>query len=112
MSTTQSMTHATPRFRIGLRVGLVALGLLIAVAVTAVIVALSGGSQTSGANTAAHYPPLIHYHGTGQADATRYLGIAQAHGGGTSATPVASRPAPATHLNCAFIRPEHRCVVR
>jgi hypothetical protein len=93
MSTAQGITQAAPRLRIGLRAGLVALGVLVAVAVTAVIVAFSGGSRTSGAVPTAHYAAP-----TG----------ARIDHRGLRASSVTS--ASARHPNCVFVRPEHRCI--
>jgi hypothetical protein len=47
MSTRQSIQGATPRFRIGHGAALTALGVLIAVAVTIIILALTSASHTS-----------------------------------------------------------------
>lgn len=71
MSTAQSITHAIPRFRIGLRMGLVALGALVALAVAVVILVAAGTSRTSSTSPAAHYAPLIQYPGTGTPPTTR-----------------------------------------
>lgn len=47
MSTPQSTLHLTPRFRIGLRTVLSALGVLVAIAVTITILALTGANHTT-----------------------------------------------------------------
>ena len=72
MSTAQGIPHLTPRFRIGLGTVLTAFGILAAIAVSILILALSGANNTTAASpstasqAAASSTPEIHYLGPRQ----------------------------------------------
>jgi len=124
MSTTQSIPHVTPRFRIGPRTVLTALGLLIAIAVTITILALTA-HHTTGANhhtstTATHTHPASNYPSLSQAPSRnapsatgyQYLGSAQPRTGVMSATTTIANPPTTKPHTCIFVSGENRCVAR
>jgi hypothetical protein len=92
MSTTQSIGTTAPRLRIGLGTRLIALGVLVAVALTVVILALTGGSRTSSAIPTSHASALRQYPGTGQPYGTGSHGAAQA-----------------PPSKCVYLQADHRC---
>jgi hypothetical protein len=72
---TQSIPHVTPRFRIGPRTVLSAVGLFIAIAATITILALTANHTTAATpatapHPAARYTPQTHYLGPRQEQAT------------------------------------------
>jgi len=94
MSTPQSIPHLTPRFRIGLGTTLTALGVLVAIAVSILILALTGANNTTVATpvtasqAASGSTPQVHYLGPRQEQAAT-----DAHSGGTRPTAGAGNPA-------------------
>lgn len=100
MSTPQSIPRATPRIRIGLGTVLTALGVLAAVAVAIIIVALTGANHTTATNPVA--APQAVGASTPQ---TRYLGPRQEHAAtnpprGQATSPAAGAGNPAAHYAC------------
>jgi hypothetical protein len=84
MSTAQSIPHLTTRFRIGLGPLLTAVGVLVALAVTITILALTGTHHTTVAT-----PVTASQAASASTPQTRYLGPRQAQAalhGGTTAT--------------------------
>jgi hypothetical protein len=75
MSTTQGISHLTPRVRIGFGTVLAALGVLVAIAVTIGLLALTSANHTAAAIPSATSPavagsaPEIHYLGPRQTSA-------------------------------------------
>jgi hypothetical protein len=94
MSTPQSIPHFTPRFRIGLRTGLSALGVLVAVAVTVIGLALTGAHHATVAT-----PVTAPQAAAGSMPQTHFLGPRQEQAAsGATATTGAGTPAP--HYIC------------
>ncbi|MGB8881531.1 MAG: hypothetical protein WCD11_34875 [Solirubrobacteraceae bacterium] len=95
MSAPQSIPHVTHRFRIGLGTMLTALGVLLAVAVTIIILALTGANHTTVAT-----PVTASAAANGSTPQTHYLGPRQQRAainpqnGGITATASAGKPAP------------------
>lgn len=114
MSTAHSITHAGPRFRSRLGAALIAFGAIVAVAVTAVILANAGTHRSSGAIPAAQHPPLagarLDHRGlhdraylSGQAE----IGARLDHRGVRASSLTGGS---ATQPNCVYSRPDHACV--
>ncbi len=88
MSTLQSTPRVPYRLRTRLGAGLVALGALIAIAVSVLILALTGANHTTTASSATHNAaahvsvPVTQSHGTGAPHAVLDPLTGQMHGGG------------------------------
>lgn len=99
MSTPQSIPHLTPQFRVRLGTLLTALGVLIAIAVSIVILALTGANHTTvatpvtPAQAAADSTPQVRYLGAGQVHAA----LKPQSGAVTTSTAGAGTPA---HYDC------------
>lgn len=99
---TQSIPHVTPRFRIGPRTVLSAVGLFIAIAATIIILALTANHTTAATPTT---PP--HAAATGSTAQTHYLGPRQEHATPNPQTsPTTSNPA--AHYSC--LGAAQRCI--
>jgi hypothetical protein len=99
MSTPHSIPHVTPRFRIGLGTALSALGVLLAIAVTVILLALTGANHTTIAT-----PVTASQASTGSTPQAHYLGPRQQRAAinpqsvpGTTTTGASN---PAAHYAC------------
>jgi hypothetical protein len=114
MSTAQSITPAGPRFRSRLGAALITLGLMVAAAVTAVILANAGVHRTSGAAVVVQHPPLAgaRLDHRGLHDRAYLSGLAEVgarldHRGVRASSLTGGS---ATQSSCVYSRPDHACV--